>query len=335
MAHLEAKHDRSKGTVVETVKRRPTAKVVASDLDATKGNHEPMPQTTEAEDGRESHERVGAVKIGSDNIVDSKGSDFSPGKHDLDLRGGQVSSVANYITEISGNWQRGVDAFMHIARLCAEASVRLTTAQKSKLVTSLPFGEPTFSKFVRIGADTRLKGPEIQQLLPPHYTTMYAVTLLTDQELSRAIGDKVIRPDMKRYELQRWCNSQRERPTKVELVPSSKDTASDSAVVSPPNAQGATESGVFPSALSHHDTQHSLAVQEAVNDQSIAPNENADKTARSINDDGGFERMKAHWEKYLGPDWKDAPEETRARFLIEVLGYSGYALRVHRGAQGQ
>jgi hypothetical protein len=82
-------------------------------------------------------------------------------------------------------------------------------------------------------------------------------------------------------------------------------------------------------------TQHNLAVQEAVNDQSIAPNENADKTARSINDDGGFERMKAHWEKYLGPDWKDAPEETRARFLIEVLGYSGCALRVHRGAQGQ
>jgi hypothetical protein len=53
--------DRSKGTVVERVKRQPTAKVVASDLEATQASHEPMPQTTEAEDGRESHERVGAV----------------------------------------------------------------------------------------------------------------------------------------------------------------------------------------------------------------------------------------------------------------------------------
>lgn len=61
MAHLEAKHDRSKGIVVERVNRRQTAKVVASDLEATKVSHDPMPQTAEAEDGREIHEGVGAV----------------------------------------------------------------------------------------------------------------------------------------------------------------------------------------------------------------------------------------------------------------------------------
>ena len=43
-------------------------------------------------------------------------------------------------------------------------------------------GRATFSKFVQIGSDTRLHTPEIQGLLPPHYTTIYSVTLLTDQE---------------------------------------------------------------------------------------------------------------------------------------------------------
>ena len=83
---------------------------------------------------------------------------ISPGKFDLR----EVLSVAKYISEISGNWQQGVDAFMNIARLCAEANGQLTTAQKSELTSCLPFGEATFSKFVQIGTDTRLKAPEVQ-----------------------------------------------------------------------------------------------------------------------------------------------------------------------------
>jgi hypothetical protein len=129
--------------------------------------------------------------------------EFSPGKN-------HPSSVADYVATIRGNWQRGVDAFMNIARLCAEANARLTITRKSELMPKLPFGEATFSKFVRIGNDARLHAPEVQSLLPPHYTTTYAVTLLTDQELKQAISEKVICPDMKREQLQRWRSSHRE-----------------------------------------------------------------------------------------------------------------------------
>ena len=64
-----------------------------------------------------------------------------------DVRDG-ASSVAKYVGAINGNWQRGVDAFMNIARLCAKANARLTTAQKSELIHALPFGNTAFSKFV-------------------------------------------------------------------------------------------------------------------------------------------------------------------------------------------
>ena len=67
-----------------------------------------------------------------------------------------------------------------------------------------------------------------------------------------------------------------------------------------------------------------LAVQgvaRAGDDQSIVPDEDADKSARRIADEGTFERLKVRWKKYITPDWKDASEKTRARFVAEVLGY--------------
>ena len=66
--------------------------------------------------------------------------------------------------------KRGLEAFLNIARLCAEANERLTTAQKRELIHSLPFGETAFSKFVPDRADTRLYAPDIQRAARRHTT---------------------------------------------------------------------------------------------------------------------------------------------------------------------
>jgi len=85
-------------------------------------------------------------------------------------------AIAKYVDAISGNWRRGVEAFLEIARLCAEAEERLDTAQQAELKAKLPFGATTFSKFRQIGLDARLRKPEVQLLLPAAYTTIYAIT---------------------------------------------------------------------------------------------------------------------------------------------------------------
>ena len=67
-----------------------------------------------------------------------------------------------------------------------------------------------------------------------------------------------------------------------------------------------------------------LAVQgvaKAGDGQSIVPDEDADKSAHRIAGEGKFGRLKVRWQKYIAPDWKDASEKTRARFVAEVLGY--------------
>jgi hypothetical protein len=153
---------------------------------------------------------------------------FPPGKIDPDLRNSETPSVATYVRDINGNWQRCVDAFINVARICAEANTRLTVAEKSELMPSLPFGEATFSKFARIGTDTRLQAPDIQRLLPAHYTTVYHISQLTDEELKQAIAENVIHPNMKRAELQKW---HRQLSRKAEHASKPKKGASDSAVV--------------------------------------------------------------------------------------------------------
>ena len=61
---------------------------------------------------------AGGVSDVNGNAEPPASIDNCPGKFDLR----EVLSVAKYISEISGNWQQGVDAFMNIARLCAEAN---------------------------------------------------------------------------------------------------------------------------------------------------------------------------------------------------------------------
>ena len=196
----------------------------------------------------------------------------------LDLRDREMSSVAYYVRDINGNWQRCVDAFINVGRLCAEANARLTAAEKSELMQSLPFGEATFSKFVRIGTDTRLHAPDIQRLLPVHYTTTYHISLLTDEELKQAIAENVIHPDMKRDHLQKWRNSHRE---KFVVAPSPKEAASNSAVVGLriDPTKDAVESGPLPSTT--RDDNRNMQDERAA-DPKYAPAPEAVATAAEL-----------------------------------------------------
>jgi hypothetical protein len=299
------------------------------------------PQSVASEGGTASPKLVDVSDVDGDAGRPDSHGDISPGKTHLDLCDGEVPSVATYAKHIRESWRRCLDEIMEVARLCAGANAQLTTAEKSELMLSLPFGEATFSKLVQIGNDARLQKPEIQRLLPPHYTTVYAVTLLKDEELSLAIAEKVISPDLKRVDLEKWCDARREQ-LNVGDASSPQKAATDSAVTSPPvvPTQDPIESAEGSATPSQHETQGKPAVEdglatnrghpdkesdqptvEAGDDQSNVPDEAADQSARPGNNEGEFERFIARWEKYLATDWAAMAKETRARFVAEVLGH--------------
>jgi hypothetical protein len=97
---------------------------------------------------------------------------------------------------------------MSIARLCAEASTRLTTAQKSERLRALPFGDTAFSKLVQIGTDPRLHtavkfldrdGKRKEEIVPSSMLVSQSrelVTLLADRGYlwppNQALRNKII-----------------------------------------------------------------------------------------------------------------------------------------------
>jgi hypothetical protein len=258
--------------------------------------------------------------------------EFSPGKDPaLDLRGQEMSPVAYYIRDINGNLQRGVEAFMQIGRLCAEANTHLTTAQKRQLIEALPFGDTAFSKFAQIGADIRLYAPHIQRLLPVHYTTTYAVTLLTDEELKQAIAEQVIHPDMTRARLQKWRNSHRENPG---VAPSHKDAASDPAVLGLPiGSTRDVNSGALPAMTD--DSQENKEELASAPDNAparepvapvagpLAPSDDIppflDRRPLSPEDQRAYDAIKATLNSHVLPSWNRASTVVRERIIAEVL----------------
>jgi hypothetical protein len=238
-------------TSTQGTAREPGADAVASEFDARKGGAELVPHSAAGNDGAPSPKDVAVP--GADGGAERAG-DFSQGKI-LDPRDREVT---NYIDHIGASWRRGVQGLMEVALLCAEANARLKAAQKSELIARLPFRQATFSKFAQIGADTRLNAAEIQRLLPPCYTTMYEVTLLKDEELSLAIAEKVLHPDMNRSQLQRWRKSR-----ELRHLPSAKDAATGSTTGMPITPTHAVESGALPSTVSgddNRDNQEQLAL---------------------------------------------------------------------------
>src|SRR5262245_59847242 len=126
-------------------------------------------------------------------------ADFPPGKGEP-IGIANASPARSYAARIINSWRHAADGMMEVARLCFEASERLTVSEKKHLIGRLPFKEPTFSKFLQIGKDARLHKLHARRLLPPHYTIAYPLTRLTDEQLETAVKQGVINPDMKRSE---------------------------------------------------------------------------------------------------------------------------------------
>jgi hypothetical protein len=313
----------------EGTARRPEAGSVPSELAAGKGGV--VPQSVAGEDAAASPDINVAQCHGG---AERPAGEFSPGK--VDLRGREMSAVAYYIRDINQKWRRGVDAFIDVGRLCAEANARLTTADKSDLLPNLLFGEATFSKFVRIGTDIRLQTPEIQRLLPPHYTAMYLVTLLTDEELKQAIAEKVLHPDMTRAQLQKWRSSHRE---KFVVTPSPSGAASDSAVASLPIAP-TQEPSAHPSTMSDDDNRNMQDERVADAKYASAPEAVAtaaenkgpltpppgddipavlDRRPLSLEDQRAYDAIKATWNSHVLPLWNRTSAVVRERIIAEVI----------------
>ena len=121
---------------------------------------------------------------------------------------GAEGAVDTFLKRIQVRWERTHENMLLIAEDCAEANRTLSSIQKQELQKRLPFGASVFSKLAQIGADARLKKPEVLPLLPRGgYSILYEATKLSDELLNRAIAEKIFHPGTKRASITRWVNA--------------------------------------------------------------------------------------------------------------------------------
>lgn len=114
-----------------------------------------------------------------------------------------VSKLEDYVARIRAGWQKITAQVLEVAAMCQEADKNLSRKDKASLRKALGISTTKFSMLVQIGDDPRLRKEEVKQLLPPNFSILYTLTRLNEAEFDTAVRGKVLRPNVKRVELER------------------------------------------------------------------------------------------------------------------------------------
>ena len=110
-----------------------------------------------------------------------------------------ISDRARWAGLISARWRSAVEDIIATGRLLIEAKAALRHGEWLPMLREdLPFSEANAQRLMQIGRDTRLSDPRVLAVLPPHWSTIHALTKLTDAQFWRAVDSGVVRPDMER-----------------------------------------------------------------------------------------------------------------------------------------
>jgi hypothetical protein len=82
----------------------------------------------------------------------------------------------------------------------------------------LPFDKRVAQMLMKIAADKRLTNANIVSLLPPHYSSMYEISKLDDEQLEARMADGTIRPTMERKDITAVLKKERRAERERELA---------------------------------------------------------------------------------------------------------------------
>jgi hypothetical protein len=101
---------------------------------------------------------------------------------------------------INSAWQSSIDGIFEAGRLVAKAKAELAPSDFDDLIEKrLRFSASVARRLIIVAADERLRAHV--HILPPHWSTIYELTKLEDDELDQGVKDGTIRPDMERKDV--------------------------------------------------------------------------------------------------------------------------------------
>ena len=121
----------------------------------------------------------------------------------------RYTAKPDFIREISRLWQESHDKFLAIGRHLENARNVLPHGEFERMIThELPFGKSVAYKLRRV-AEAIDSGVLPLQQLPRDYNTIYLLTSLSDAERETALRQNLVRPDVRRAEIDSFRRSVR------------------------------------------------------------------------------------------------------------------------------
>jgi hypothetical protein len=120
-----------------------------------------------------------------------------------------LSTVEDFVTEITAQWDEARDRFLRIGQCLIQAKQKLPHGEFEDMIERrLPFGKAVAHQ-LRSVADAVQRGKLVASDLPSSYSIAYQLVTLDDDELSIARNNGLIRPDVKRAEIIKFKTSHR------------------------------------------------------------------------------------------------------------------------------
>lgn len=104
--------------------------------------------------------------------------------------------------EILTSWQAALGNILEVCNLLREAKLSLDKSDFNVLINDhLPFGRRIAERLLKVASDKRLTAKKNRKLLPPHWTSLYELTQITNEEFNGAVTNGEIFPDMERKDV--------------------------------------------------------------------------------------------------------------------------------------
>lgn len=130
------------------------------------------------------------------NAREKRLEEFNP------VKSTELNTWRDYEMAILRQHATTVKSHMELARLCYEADKCLAIDDALRVRNNAPFSNTKFSMYVGIGSDKRLFERRVLILLPPCYSIIYQVHLLTDEELEHAIEQGILCTGCRREQIE-------------------------------------------------------------------------------------------------------------------------------------
>jgi len=108
-----------------------------------------------------------------------------------------------FIKRIQLSWQSALKSIIEVGQILQTAKTDLDKKEWEDMINhELPFTRRTAEKLVKIASDPRILDPKNASILPPRWTTLEQITLLSNKQFQAAIRNGVIHADAERKDIE-------------------------------------------------------------------------------------------------------------------------------------